>query len=77
MRPPPDWGAAWAKTVAFFDRNKVLLLFLVLILGQFLTWHAIVSAVDELKAIEYAVQQPPCGGSEPWNHPCHVVIDKD
>jgi len=54
----------------FIVRHKVTFLFMIFIVLQFLTWRSIVS-------VETAVWHAPpttCGGSEPYDRPCRVVI---
>ena len=62
--------------IGYFERNKVFLLFLAIIVSQLLTWRAVVGVQQEVVNLEYVVGQPACGGSDLGNRPCHVVIDK-
>jgi hypothetical protein len=56
--------------------GKVFLIFGAIIVSQILIWRAVVAVQNEIVTLEYAVSQPPCGGSNYISRPCHVVIDK-
>jgi hypothetical protein len=60
------------RTLDFLSRNRLALLFLVLIGSQLLTWRAVVTVEDQVDNVRRAVTQYSCGSK--GDSPCRVVI---
>jgi hypothetical protein len=64
----------FTKALGFFSRNRLVLLFLVLIAAQLLTWRAVVSVEDEVDSVRRAVTRYSCGSSKA--DACHVIVER-
>jgi hypothetical protein len=55
-------------------RHAVALLLCVLVVLQFLTWRAIISASEEVDLTRSPIYGAKCGGSGRYEDPCRVSI---
>jgi hypothetical protein len=64
-------GLSMTKVWGLVAANKLVILFLALIVTQILTWRAVVDVWDEVDNVKRAVRNTACGDT---SNPCQVVI---
>jgi hypothetical protein len=58
----------------FIVRNRLTILFGILIVLEALTWRSVVSVEEEVASVWRLVNRAACGGSRPTDDPCRVII---
>jgi len=61
-----------ARSLQFLSKNRLVLLFLILIGAQLLTWRAVVAVEDQVDSVWRAVYRTSCGSKD--DAPCRVMI---